>query len=85
MLWSICPFLCLSYVLSAATEHFTTAVWLLKNTNRKPMLEVKLTGQCGCLATRSGQNGNKTIASAILTAFARLLHTLMYPLLDCHQ
>jgi len=38
------------------------------------MLEVKLTGQCGHSATRSGWSVNKDIDSTTPEAFARWLH-----------
>jgi len=39
------------------------------------MLEVKLTGQCGCMATRTGRYGNQAVAGAASEAFVRwLLH-----------
>jgi len=47
----------------------------LRNTNRKPRLEIEATGQRGRTATTgSGRNGDEVVAGAAPEAFARWLH-----------
>jgi len=38
------------------------------------MLEIKPTGQHGCMVTQSSQNGNKAVNVAASQAFTRWLH-----------
>jgi len=42
---SVCPCVCLAPL----AQWYILWLWLLQHTNRKPMLEVKTAGQCGCV------------------------------------
>ena len=80
---SVCPSIC---SMPLAQQHcIYIGLWLLQNTNKKPHATSWI--HCWVLsATRSGQNGNETVASSTSGIFARWQPSMPPPhQTACHQ
>jgi len=72
MLRFVRPSVSLSHAPASVTVHL--GLWLLQDTNRKPMLEVEPTGERSCSTTESDRNCDEAVVGAASEAFARWMH-----------